>query len=379
MAPSRAAWPRGSGLGVRRGALGLALAALLYAGPAFSAEAPRIAYRAIPETPLVTWRGHRIGPRIAYPALPVDMRIAPADFMLEGDESDIPSPEEMEAAESRVAVAQFSQNYRPHPAIWQIGSGKATIYLFGTIHILPPGFQWRSATLDRIVASADSLIVESVDDPGRIDSLTGSSPSPALPPLAQRVSPDHRAALTRFTDALAPEAIAALDGMQTWVAAVAVGYVRDFRAGEIPGPGADDWLEAHFREAGKPVVPIESGDQVMATVSAIPEAEQRRMLDLALDAPERPRAELRAPMHAWAKGEVGSDSALTVDMVGSSGTEALSAPLLTNRNRAWADSLARRLHKPGTALFAAGAGHFVGPGSLLDLLRQRGIKVKRVE
>ena len=84
-------------------------------------------------------------------------------------------------------------------------------------------------------------------------------------------------------------------------------------------------------------------------------------------------------MHAWAKGEVDSDSALTVDMVGSSGTEALSAPLLTNRNRAWADSLARRLNTPGTALFAAGAGHFVGPGSLLDLLRQRGIKVNRVE
>jgi uncharacterized protein YbaP (TraB family) len=353
---------------------------MLCTGPGFGAASPRrIAYRSIPEMPLVTWRGHRIGPRIAYPALPADARIAPVDFALDGDDSDIPSAEEMAAAESRIAVAQFSQNYRPHPAIWQIGSGKTTIYLFGTIHILPPGFQWRSETLDRIVAGADTLIVESVDDRSGMESLVGNGASPALPPLVQRVSPDHRAALTHFTDALAPEAITALDGMQTWIAAVAVGYVRDFRAGEIPGPGADDWLEAHFRAAGKPVVPIESGNQVMATVSAIPEAEQRRMLDLALDAPERPRAELRAPMHAWAKGEVGGDSALTVDMVGSSGTEALSAPLLTNRNRAWADSLARRLHTPGTALFAAGVGHFVGPGSLLDLLRQRGIKVKRVE
>jgi uncharacterized protein YbaP (TraB family) len=287
----------------------------------------------------------------------------------------------MAAAESRIAVAQFSQNYRPHPAIWQItnGSGRGSIYLFGTIHILPPGFQWRSETLDHIMTRTDTLIVESVDDRSKVDSPMAGSQSPALPPLAQRVSPDHRAALKHFTDSLPPEAVAALDGMQTWIAAIAVGYVRDFRAGEIPGPGADDWLEAHFREAGKPVVPIENGNAVMATVSAIPEAEQRRMLDLALDSPQRSRAELRAPIHAWAKGEVGSDSALTVDMVGSSGTEALSAPLLTNRNRAWAESLAHRLNAPGTALFAAGIGHFVGPGSLLDLLRQRGIKVKRVE
>ena len=328
--------------------------------------------------PVVTWRGYRIGPRIAYPALPADLRIAPVDFALDGDAADIPSAEELEAAESRIAIAQFSQNYRPHPAIWKITSGRSTLYLFGTIHILPPGFQWRSEALDRIVAGADALIVESVDDSG-VESLTASTASPALPPLARRVSPDHRAALKHFTDALAPEAVAALDGMQTWIAAIAVGYVRDFRAGEIPGPGADSWLEERFRQAGKPVVPIESGNQVMATVNAIPEAEQRRMLDLALDSPQRSRAELRAPMHAWAKGEIGSDSALTVDMVGSSGTEALSAPLLTDRNRAWADSLARRLRTPGTALFAAGVGHFVGPGSLLDLLRQRGIKVKRVE
>jgi len=378
MARSRIARPRASGFRVRRGALGLALATLLCTG-LNAASPPRIAYLSIPEAPVVAWRGHRIGPRIAYPALPADVRVAPIDFALDGDETDIPSAEEMEAAESRIAIAQFSQNYRAHPAIWKIARGKATIYLFGTIHILPPGFQWRSDTLDRVVAGADTLIVESVDDRSGADTLTGGSPSPALPPLAKRVSPDHRAALKHFTDALAPEAVAALNGMQTWIAAVAIGYVRDFRAGEIPGPGADDWLEEHFRAAGKPVVPIESGNQVMATVSAIPEAEQRRMLDLALDAPRRSRAELRAPMHAWAKGEVGSDSALTVDMVGSSGTEALSAPLLTDRNRAWADSLVRRLNTPGTSLFAAGAGHFVGPGSLLDLLRQRGIKVNRVE
>ena len=343
-----------------------------------AAPAPRIRYAALADSPIVTLRGHRIGPLIPYPKLQMDDRIAPDDFALDGDASDIPTSEEMQAAEGRIALAQLSQNYRPHPAIWKIGSGNSPIYLFGTIHILPPGFQWRDAAIDGIVAGADTLIVESVDEKNGLDSPM-NGPALALPPLATRVSPDHRAALKRFTDGLSPGAAAALDGMQTWIAAVAVGYVNDFRAGEIPGPGADDWLEAQFRAAGKPVVPIENGDAVMATVSAIPEAEQRRMLDLALDAPERPRAELRAPMHAWAKGEVGATSALTVDMAGSSGTEALSAPLLINRNRAWADSLAQRLKTPGTALFAAGVGHFVGPGSLLDLLRQRGIKVKRVE
>ncbi len=366
-----------SGSSARRGAFGLGVAlSVAFAAPPATA-APRIAYPAIGDSPFVMLRGQRIGPSIAYPLLPPDERVAPSGFALDDDEADIPTAAEIAAAGGRIALAQLSQNYRPRPAIWQIGDRDTTIYLFGTIHILPPGFQWRSPALERIVASADTLIVESVDDRSRADAMTPDSAT--LPPLATRVSPDHRTALRHFTDTLAPEASAALDGMPTWIAAVAVGYVRDFRAGEIPGPGADDWLEARFRAAGKPVVPIEDGSSVYAAVSAIPQAEQRRMLDRALDAPQRERADLRAPMHAWAKGEIGADSALTIDMVGSSGTEALSGPLLTARNRAWADSLVHRLDTPGVALFAAGAGHFVGPGSLLELLRRRGIAVKRVE
>jgi len=34
--------------------------------------------------------------------------------------------------------------------------------------------------------------------------------------------------------------------------------------------------------------------------------------------------------------------------------------------------------RPGTVLFAAGAGHFIGQGSVIDLLRQRGIRVTRI-
>ena len=338
---------------------------------------PLIAYPAIDEPGMVMWRGRSVGPpRIAYPKLPVDDRVAPMASARDGMRGgDIPSPAEMRAAEARIALTRLSQNYRPRPAIWKIADRDTTVYLFGTIHILPPGFQWRSPTLDRIVREAGSLIVESVEE----KKAESAAPDPALRPLRTRVSPDHRAALKRFTDGLAPEASAALDGMPTWIAAVAIGYVRDARAGEIPGPGADDWLTGQFRAAGKPVVPIEDGARVYATVNAIPEAEQRRMLDLALDAPQRSRAELRAPIHAWAKGEIGPESALAADMVGSGGTEAMAGPLLTSRNRAWADSLVQRLRLPGTTLFAAGAGHFVGPGSVIDLLRRRGITVKRVE
>jgi uncharacterized protein YbaP (TraB family) len=103
------------------------------------------------------------------------------------------------------------------------------------------------------------------------------------------------------------------------------------------------------------------------------------MLDAALDAPLPTLGKLRAPAHAWARGQIGPGSALSVGIKGSSGTSALDGPLMIDRNRAWATTLAERLkQRPGTLLFAAGAGHFIGVGSVIDLLRQRGIRVTRI-
>jgi len=373
---------RGPGSPASGVAAWLALAALCLSAPADARH--RIPYPVLPPDAAVSWhpKTYPPRPRIAYASLPRDERIAPDDFTFDQDSDDAPlSPQETARLEAEYARRELGQTYTPNPAIWRIGDRDTTIYLFGTVHILPPGFRWRTEKLDGIVAHAQALLVESVDDePGAAKLMNGAKPGgPPLPPLLDRVSPDHRATLKRFMDGLPPEASKVLDGLPTWITAAAISFVRDYRAGDIPGQGADDWLEDAFRSAGKPVGAIEDGSKVLARVSAIPDAEQRRMLDAALDAPEVKVEALRAPLHAWAKGEIGPGSALTVDLPGASGTSALTAPLLTERNRAWAGALAARLKRPGTILFAAGAGHFIGQDSVLALLRARGIKVTRVE
>jgi hypothetical protein len=88
---------------------------------------------------------------------------------------------------------------------------------------------------------------------------------------------------------------------------------------------------------------------------------------------------MRAATHAWAKGEMGPDSALSIDLIAATGSAAMATPLLTDRNRAWAAALAARLKMRGTILFAAGAGHFIGAGSVIEQLEARGVRVSRVQ
>ena len=48
----------------------------------------------------------------------------------------------------------------PRPALWLLADADTTIYLFGTVHILPPGFRWRSPAIDGAIRDADELVLE---------------------------------------------------------------------------------------------------------------------------------------------------------------------------------------------------------------------------
>src|SRR5215217_1290637 len=46
------------------------------------------------------------------------------------------------------------------PALWRLSDADTTIYLFGTIHALPEGAQWRTPALDQAMAASDELVTE---------------------------------------------------------------------------------------------------------------------------------------------------------------------------------------------------------------------------
>src|SRR5690606_5646768 len=61
-------------------------------------------------------------------------------------------------AAANAQAPAIEQDYDPDPAIWLIEDEDTRIYLFGTVHVLPEGFRWRSPRLDAIVEEADALV-----------------------------------------------------------------------------------------------------------------------------------------------------------------------------------------------------------------------------
>jgi len=118
------------------------------------------------------------------------------------------------------ATARAPQAGRP--ALWEVSDADTTIYLFGTIHLLPDNFQWRTAKFDQAVAGSQQLMVETIvddKDPTKLMSAMASLGfAKGLPPLHDRVPPARRAVL----DAAVKRSgmpVQALDQMKTWAAA----------------------------------------------------------------------------------------------------------------------------------------------------------------
>ncbi len=289
-----------------------------------------------------------------------------------------PAPPERPAAEASRPAATAT----PRPAIWLLSDEDTQIYLFGTIHILPPDLRWRSAELDRVVAAADELVLEIAQDPtgeerGGLAALMSLGKSV---PITQRVSPDRRAGLEAMM-AASGLPIESFDSMQTWAVAIALSamavaeeYAGDSGVAPEALTGVEEALRADFAARNKRVSGVETTEQQLRIFARMPLHVQRAMLESMVEAYVAGDNGVMDPDEdGWVRGDVERIAAEIDGM-----PPELFTALLVRRNSAWTDYLIARLDAPGTVLFAVGAGHLAGGASVQTMLGARGYRVTRV-
>ena len=269
----------------------------------------------------------------------------------------------------------------PRPAIWLVADEDTRIYLFGTIHMLPPGLQWRSPAFDNVVAQADELVMEIGEDPAdtELAAIASSVMIGKQVPILWRVSPDRREALREMIEAV-DLPVNTFDGIQTWAAAMGIAVAAIAKAyadedGNIEQlTGVEDALRTDFTQEGRPISGVETGTQQLGFLSGLPLHIQREMLEPLVD-PRGGDPDITGPNEdGWLSGDV-DDIA----------TEMAELPpevydvLITRRNTAWTGWLLDRMERPGTVLFAVGAGHLAGRDSVQSMLAARGVRVTRLD
>jgi uncharacterized protein YbaP (TraB family) len=292
------------------------------------------------------------------------------------------------ASAQSVPHYSLEQDYEPAPAIWKLSDEDTTIYLFGTIHLLPAGFEWRNAQFNRIVDEVDTLVLESSEEDA-MASLAALAPkmqsvNASRPATSQRLSPMLRTNWRQMVES-SGRVFDEVDNMPLPLAMLGFDSGGEDSGLSRHELGVESVLQAEFMASGRPVTSIENHGAVMLSLMRIDDAPI--LAELSAELARWPGAvqpgQRAAPMrqdwsmeHAWAQGQIDPDFDLGLGS-GKVGA-AFQRVLLARRNERWSYWLKSRLDQPGTILVAVGAGHFEGRRSVHYFLQQRGLAAERI-
>lgn len=285
---------------------------------------------------------------------------------------------------SGCAQAQSGTN---RPFLWKIDAGGAKpAHLFGSIHVPSPLTTNLPAVVDRALAAADVVLCEMPLDQAAVMQAAVLAMT-AKRPLSEALPADLRdradAELRRIMPALT---LQALDRAEIWVLSFQLMLLGDQM--KYPDVLPLDLLVYRRGEtAGREVGGLETVREQIDAMNSFTHDEQLELLRATLDDCAKARAEGRTPTQdLLAFYLTGDAEALTKE---ADRTLSAYAPdlrkrfeegLVASRNKRMAERIVAKLKAaPEKQHFIAiGALHVVGDGSVVDLLRQAGLKVERV-
>lgn len=272
----------------------------------------------------------------------------------------------------------LSGNALARPALWQAKVGNSTVYLFGTVHLLPDDTHWRFPALDQALTQSQTLYIELTDDDqASMAALVLRYGIDSDHSLSTQLSASDNTALAKAAQlAGLPGGATTLQSMKPWLAALTLSVAPLMKAGLDPAEGVDKQLKAQMTNAGKPVLGLETAEQQIQFLANLPAPIQVAFLRDTLHDIDKDKEELLQLVDAWKQGDVAAIAKLENTELKDQ-EPALYQELLVQRNIAWAGKIRNMLKQPGTIFIAVGAAHLAGPDSVQAQLAKLGINVQQ--
>lgn len=307
-----------------------------------------------------------------------------------------------------------SDSPKTYPALWKVENPKNgnSAWLFGTVHVLPPGKapvisfarkripsrlrspvkkpEWVSPELNLALRSANKIVLEldykaapvkRNSDPRE---LSNSDINHDLTPLFSNLNELDKARVIRAGKqrGLNLGSLKKLSASST-LFMLSVLPRQDNKL--IKMRGVEDWLlsYANLNRSTKlegletPALRLEAIANTMQSIS--PEQRQQAVLNYlssALEESDDPTNDLNSLYKLWLSGnltKVKQQRELFFEYY-----PVIYQAFLSYRNHAWLENITQYLEKSNRILIAVGQGHLVGPDNLRDLLIEKGYRITRI-
>jgi uncharacterized protein len=252
------------------------------------------------------------------------------------------------------------------PTLWVVRSSTATVYLFGTVHNLPPNLKWRTPLVEKALASSQTIWTESE-----------SGSLPYLARLIRRYGLSQQGSLRT----LLPKRYRSRYETEMHSAGLQVdefGHIKPWLAEMLlsgstlhhahTGGSVETDLLAYAHRSHKNTRTFESADSQFAVLADLPVDAQLRALELDIDGYPSAGGQMTPLVQAWMDGDEVKLDALTNRKLVSS-DERYFDDIIVRRDEAFAQTVDTLLQNNGTAFIALGAAHLCGGTGVQALLK----------
>lgn len=264
--------------------------------------------------------------------------------------------------------------------LWDVEGANNHVRILGSIHFLRPG---RDSLPPAIVAAYDDADVVVMEiDLDHVDPVEAQATMQRLGVDPNGRTLDVLLGARDYQAALAKARAVGFDlellrPFEPWMAALTVTQLQLAQLGFDSESGVEQQLLALARRDQKEVRGLETLEQQLSAMDALPAAAQRAFLMQTLDDATTMRDEIDDIVAAWKAGD--TDSLEREFLQELEDQPDLYRRIVVDRNRSWTGQMRPLLRDTRDYLVVVGTLHLVGPDSLISMLRKAGYAPRQVD
>ena len=279
---------------------------------------------------------------------------------------------------SGLAARQSQQTAVQKHCLWEVETPTNTIFLLGSLHLLKSDAYPLAAEINAAYRASPKVVFETdmgaMQDPDVLTRMLSMGQYPEGQSLLPNISGDMRIALQKRMTALGLP-LEQFVGFKPWFLAVTLTTLELQRLGFSPGNGIDVHYYGRARSDQKEIGFFESIDYQLDLLGNMSADDQNAFLGQTLKDLEIAAEMADDMMRYWQKGQI--DKLYSLLFKSFEDYPKMENRLLLQRNKDWVKKIEIMLAESENIFIVVGAGHLVGPRSVVALLRQKGYKVKQ--
>ena len=263
--------------------------------------------------------------------------------------------------------------------LWKVQSDKNTVYILGSIHFMKKENYPLKKAIEQAFQSVKKLVLEIDLQSAEPEKMQGMMLQHGInrdgKSLEDVVSNETYSLVAQRVKEMGLD-IRALSSVKPWVVALTMTSLKLQQLGFDPQYGVDRYFFEKAQAAHKGVAGLETVEQQFSLLDQLSLQFQELMLRQTLKALDTLDKGVDQLVRSWLSG----DSQILEGLVLGSFKEypELYQRIMFDRNRRWFLQIEKFLSQGEVYMVVVGAGHLVGKGSVIELLRERGYRIEQL-